>query len=323
MPRLAGAIAALVTPFCNGDLDRPALRALVEWQILSGVDGLAVCSVTGEGPTLSPPERAEVIDLSVRAAGRVPVIAATGTNSTESTIMLIRLAETLGAAAALVTVPYYSKPGQNGILHHFEQVAEAGGLPVLVDNAPARTASDLSVETLGKLAAIPGILGILDATGDIARFACLSPFLRQRFRFFSGHDPSALAFTVAGGDGMISPGANVMPRRFTSMQQAARAGNLSAALSLHHRLLPMFAALGPESDPARIKHGLRLIRGTEAELRLRLSLPSRRCGSQSARRLRLSSTKAALVWRYPYQILIFSSPAPNGNPIRPALSSEA
>lgn len=271
MPRLTGAITALVTPFCNGDLDSPALRALVEWQILSGVDGLAVCSVVGEGPTLSPEERAEVIDLSVRsAAGRVPVIAATGTNSTESTIALTRQAAALGATAALVTVPYYSKPSQKGIVHHFEQMAEAGGLPVIVDNAPARTASDLSTETLGKLAAIPGIFGILDATGDIARFAGLSPFLRQRFRFFSGHDPSALAFTVAGGDGMISPGANVLPRLFTSMQQAARAGNLSAALSLQDRLLPLITGLGPEGDPARIKHALRLIRGLETELRLPL-----------------------------------------------------
>ncbi|CAK07306.1 MULTISPECIES: 4-hydroxy-tetrahydrodipicolinate synthase [Rhizobium] len=271
MPRLGGAITALVTPFRHGGLDRPALRALAEWQILSGVDGLAVCSVTGEGPTLSPQERAEVIDLSIQSVtGRVPVIAATGTNSTESTIALTREAEALGAAAALVTVPYYSKPGQKGIIHHFEQVVAASGLPVIVDHAPAQTASDLSTKTLGSLAAIPGIVGIRDATGDIARFAGLSPILRQRFRFFSGHDPSALAFTIAGGDGAISPGANVLPRLFTSMQQAARAGNLSAARSLQDRLLPLISALGPEGDPARIKHALQLMRGLEAELRLPL-----------------------------------------------------
>lgn len=157
MPRLGGAITALVTPFRRDD--RPALRALAEWQILSGVDGLTVCSTMGEGPTLSPQERGEVIDLVIRsAAGRAPVIAATGTNSTESTIVLTREAEALGAAAALVTVPYYSKPGQKGIIHHFEQLAAASGLPVIVDNAPAQTASDLSTETLGRLAAIPGIL---------------------------------------------------------------------------------------------------------------------------------------------------------------------
>ncbi|NKK61661.1 4-hydroxy-tetrahydrodipicolinate synthase [Rhizobium leguminosarum bv. viciae] len=271
MPRLGGAITALVTPFYNGALDRSALRALLKWQILSGVDGLVVCSTTGEGPTLSPQERAEVIDLGIRsAAGRVPVIAATGTNSTESTIALTREAEALGAAAALVTVPYYSKPGQKGIVHHFEQVAAASGLPVIVDHAPAQTASDLSTETLSRLAAIPGIFGIRDATGDIARFAGLSAILRQRFRFYSGHDPSALAFTIAGGDGMISSGANVVPRLLTSMQQAARAGNLSAARSLQDRLLPLISALGPEGDPARIKHALRLMRGLEAELRLPL-----------------------------------------------------
>ncbi|MBY5562343.1 4-hydroxy-tetrahydrodipicolinate synthase [Rhizobium leguminosarum] len=271
MPRLGGAITALVTPFRHGGLDRPAFRALAEWQILSGVDGLAVCSVSGEGPTLSPQERAEVIDLSIRsAAGRVCVIAATGTNSTESTIALTREAEALGAAAALVTVPYYSKPGQKGIIHHFEQVAAASRLPVIVDHAPAQAASDLSTDTFFSLAAIPGIVGIRDATGDIARFAGLSPILRQRLRFFSGHDPSALAFTIAGGDGVISPGANVLPRLFASMQQAARAGNLSAARSLQDRLLPLISALGPEGDPARIKYALRLMRGLEAELRLPL-----------------------------------------------------
>ncbi|MCH4547109.1 4-hydroxy-tetrahydrodipicolinate synthase [Rhizobium changzhiense] len=271
MPRFGGAITALVTPFRHGGLDRPTLRALAEWQILSGVDGLTVCSTTGEGSTLSPQERAEVIDLVIRsAAGRVPVIAATGTNSTDGTIALTREAEALGAAAALVTVPYYSKPGQKGIVHHFEQLVAASGLPLIIDHAPAQTASDLSTETLGRLAAIPGILGIRDATGDIARFAGLSPRLRQRFRFFSGHDPSALAFIIAGGDGMISPGANVLPRLFISMQQAARAGNLSVAHSLQDRLLPLIAALGPEGDPARIKHALWQVRGIKAELRLPL-----------------------------------------------------
>jgi 4-hydroxy-tetrahydrodipicolinate synthase len=271
MPRLGGAITTLITPFRHGCLDRPALRALAEWQILSGVDGLTVCSTTGEGPTLSQQERAEAIDLVIRsAAGRVPVVAATGTNSTDSTIALTREAEVLGAAAALVTVPYYSKPGQQGIVHHFEQLAAASGLPVIIDHAPAQTASDLSTETLDRLAVIPGIFGIRDATGDIARFVGLSASLRQRFRFFSGHDPSALAFTIAGGDGTISSGANVVPRLFTTMQQAARAGNLSAAHSLQDRLLPLISALGPEGDPARIKYALRLMRGLKAELRLPL-----------------------------------------------------
>ncbi|MCJ9695374.1 dihydrodipicolinate synthase family protein, partial [Rhizobium sp. PRIMUS64] len=198
------------------------------------------------------------------------VIAATGTNSTDSTIALTREAEVLGAAAALVTVPYYSKPGQQGIVYHFEQLSAASGLPVIIDHAPAQTASDLSTETLGRLATIPGIFGIRDATGDIARFVGLSAILRQRFRFFSGHDPSALAFTIAGGDGTISSGANVVPRLFISMQQAARAGNLSAARSLQDRLMPLISALGPEGDPARIKHALRLVRGLKAELRLPL-----------------------------------------------------
>lgn len=272
--RLGGAITALATPFHNGRLDRPAFEALAEWQILSGVDGLAVATVTGEGPALSPRERATLIGTAVRtAAGRVPVLAATGTNATESTIALTREAGALGAAAALVIVPYYSKPGQKGILHHFEQVGAAAGLPLIVENAPGRTASDLSAETLGRLAAIPAIVGICDATGDIGRLAGLPPSLRQRFRFLSGHDATALVFGTAGGAGTISPAANVLPRLFASMQQAAQAGNMPAALALQDRLLPLVGALGPEGDPARIKHALHLLRGISPELRLPLVRP--------------------------------------------------
>jgi 4-hydroxy-tetrahydrodipicolinate synthase len=267
--RLGGVITALATPFRNGRLDRPAFEALAEWQILSGVDGLAVATVTGEGPTLSPREHTVLIETAVRiAAGRVPVLAATGTNATESTIALTREAGALGAAAALVTVPYYSKPGQKGIVHHFEQVGAAASLPLVVGNAPRRTASDLSTETLARLAAIPAIVGICDATGDIGRFAGLPSSLRQRFRFLSGHDGTALAFGIAGGSGVVSPAANVLPRLFASMQQAAQAGNITAALALQDRLLPLVRALGPEGDPAHIKYALHLLRGISPELRL-------------------------------------------------------
>ncbi|WP_454849119.1 4-hydroxy-tetrahydrodipicolinate synthase [Rhizobium binxianense] len=272
--RLGGAITALATPFRNGRIDGPAFEALAEWQILSGVDGLAVATVTGEGPTLSPKERASLIEAAVRvAAGRVPILAATGTNATESTIVLTRAAAACGAAAALVTVPYYSKPGRKGIVHHFEQVGDAAGLPLIVENAPGRTASDLTAETLGRLTAIPAVVGICDATGNIGRFAGLQPFLRQRFRFLSGHDGTALAFGIAGGSGVISPAANVLPRLFASMQQAAQAGNLPAALALRDRLLPLVRALGPEGDPAHIKYALHLLRGISPELRLPLVRP--------------------------------------------------
>ncbi len=269
--RLGGAITALVTPFRDGEVDHAALEALVEWQVLSGVDGLAVCTAAGEGFSLSPQERRMVLDICIRAAAdRIPVIAAAGTNCTESTIAFIRDAEECGARAVLITVPYYSKPGQKGILHHFRQIAAASNLPVLIENAPSRTASDLTVGTLERLAELEAIVAIVDATGDIARFANLPLALRHRFRFLSGHDGTALPFYLSGGDGIVSAAANILPRLVTSLQQAACGSYISAALALSDRLLPVVTALGHEGDPARLKYALQILRGTPSDLRLPL-----------------------------------------------------
>lgn len=269
--RPGGAITALVTPFSNGEVGSAALEALVEWQVLSGVDGLAVCTAAGEGPTLSPQERRMVLDICIRtAADRIPVIAAAGTNCTESTIALIRDAEECGARAVLVTVPYYSKPGQKGILHHFQQIAAASNLPVLIENAPARTASDLTSETMERLADLEKIVAIVDSTGDIARLANLPPALRRRFRFLSGHDATALSFHLSGGDGIVSAAANILPRLVSSLQQAAYGSYISAALALNDRLHPLLTALGTDNDPALLKYALQLLRGTGPDLRLPL-----------------------------------------------------
>lgn len=271
--RPSGAITALVTPFRDGEVDGAALEDLVEWQVLSGVDGLALCAAAGEGLSLLPRERRMVLDICIRtAADRIPVIAAAGTNCTESTIALIRDAEECGARAVLVTVPYYSKPGQKGIVRHFERIAAATDLPVLIENAPARTASDLTMETLERLAEFEAVVAIVDSTGDIARFANLPPALRQRFRFLSGHDATALPFHLSGGDGILSAAANILPRLVTSLQKAAYGSHISAAFALSDRLLPVVAALGPEDDPARLKYALQILRGTPSDLRLPLVL---------------------------------------------------
>lgn len=269
--RLGGAITALVTPFRDGEVDGAALEDLVEWQVLSGVDGLAICTAAGEGLSLSRRERRMVLDICIRtAADRIPVIAAAGTNCTESTIALIRDAEECGARAVLVTVPYYSKPGQKGIVRHFERIAAATDLPVLIENAPARTASDLNIETLERLAEFEVVVAIVDSTGDIARFANLPPALRQRFRFLSGHDATALSFHLSGGDGIVSAAANILPRLVTSLQKAAHGSHIPAAFALSDRLLLVVAALGPEDDPARLKYALQILRGTPSDLRLPL-----------------------------------------------------
>ncbi len=269
--RLRGTIAAIVTPFRHGAVDRAALRELVEWQIASGISGIAVCTVTGEGPVLAPDERDAVLSTTVEAAaGRIPVIAATGTNCTRSTIELTRRAADLGASAALVTVPYYSKPGPKGIVHHFEQVGRDAPLPLIVETDPARTASDLSNDVLEALADISLIHGICDAAGDVRRLAAIPTGIRGRFRWFTGSDLTASAFAAQGGDAVISPGANILPRLFSSMQQSAQGGNLSAALALHDRLMLLIKAIGTDRDPVCIKLALRLLRGVDDDVRLPL-----------------------------------------------------
>ncbi|MBB3318490.1 4-hydroxy-tetrahydrodipicolinate synthase [Rhizobium sp. BK181] len=268
--RLGPTTTALVTPFREGVVDLSALEQLVEWQIQSGVDGLAVCTATGEGSTLTRSERAAAILTCVRvAAGRVPVIAATGTNATASTIALTRDAEELGAAAALVTLPYYSKPGQKGIASHFAQLAFATSLPLIVENNPLRTAIDMTSTTLNALADIPSVVGFVLADGSVAA-RTLPPEWRQRFLLLSDCDATALSFLSTGGSGIISAGANLCPRLYASLQQAARGGNLPAARQLEGRLAPLTAALGAEGDPAAIKYALQTLRLIDPEVRLPL-----------------------------------------------------
>ncbi len=270
-PRIGGAITALVTPFENGRLDRVSLMALVEWQIRSGIDGLVVCGPTGEGPVLTAAERAEIIATCVEIAeGKIPVIAATGTNDTVTTIKETRQARDLGADAALVTLPYYSKPSQKGIIRHFEMLAAAVNMPLIVHNLPSHTAIDLAPATLQRLTEIPQIIGLADGTGDIGRIAAWRQALPEGSVLFSAHDATSLAFTLCGGQGIISAASNVAPRLVSALQHAAGAGNLPAASILLRRLQPLFRALARESEPAAIKHALALLHKANAEVRLPL-----------------------------------------------------
>jgi len=269
--RVRGAITALVTPFIDDKLDPIGLRALAEWQIKSGIDGLAVCGITGEGPVLDDSERRKVIEIAVEiAAGKIPVIAATGTNSTATTILRTREAEAYGADAAIVTVPYYSKPTQKGIWQHFKAVTDSSRIPLIIDNAPSHTALDVTAATIERLAEIPAIIGIRDGTGDISRIASLQPALRDRFTLLCGHDPTALAFAMAGGHGMISTVANIVPKLAASMQRSANAGHLPTALSVYERFFPLIRALQRESEPAGVKYALHLLRHLSPEVRLPL-----------------------------------------------------
>jgi 4-hydroxy-tetrahydrodipicolinate synthase len=267
--RLGTITTALITPFRDDRPDFAALEQLAERQIRSGIDGLAVCTVTGEGPTLSMEEQAEVVRTCVRvAAGRVPIIAATGTNSTTSTIALTRQAEKLGASAALVTVPYYSKPGQRGVVHHFQMLAAETTLPLIADSNPSRCAIGLSPETLEAFSCIPSIVGLVGVLDNDTCSTALPRHLRERFTFLSNRDDTARAFLGQRGDGIISAGANVHPRLFASMQQAARAGNIHAAMALEGRLFPLMQALGADAGPSTVKHALHVLLGTDPAVRL-------------------------------------------------------
>jgi 4-hydroxy-tetrahydrodipicolinate synthase len=269
--RIGGTMTALVTPFADGAIDAVALASHVEWQIINGVDGLVACGITGEGAVLTMAERTRVITACLRTAARkVPVIAACGTNCTATTIWETRQAAALGVDAALITLPYYSRPTQKGVVHHFEMLAASTSLPLIVHNQPSHTAADLTTHTLQLLASIPSVVAIADGTGDIGRIARWRTLLPDRIALFSTNDPTASAATLAGAQGSISGAANVAPRLFSAMQHAAAAGNLAAVAVLDERMRPLFHALSLESEPAAIKHALHILRDMPADVRLPL-----------------------------------------------------
>ncbi|WP_445944986.1 4-hydroxy-tetrahydrodipicolinate synthase [Rhizobium sp. CB3060] len=270
--RIGGAITALVTPFRGGAIDTVGLMAHVEWQLLSGIDGLLACSLTGEGPALTEAERVRIIEICVELAeGKVPVIVATGTNDTAATIKETRQAQKLGADAAFVTLPYYSKPSQKGVVHHFEQLAGSTDLPLIIHNLPAHTAIDLMPATIARLAEIPTIIGIADGSGDVARVGAWRALLPERIALYSAHDASALAFTMAGGRGSFSSAANIAPRLFHSMQLSAGCDHMAAARLIDDRFRLLFKALAREPEPATVKHALSLMRHMSPDVRLPLT----------------------------------------------------
>jgi 4-hydroxy-tetrahydrodipicolinate synthase len=269
--RIYGAITALVTPFHAGEVDLKGLTRLVRWQIEEGINGLVPCGTTGEAPTLSWEERLDIIGQCVRiASGRVPIIAGTGTSSTEATIGFATAAKSLGADAALIVTPYYNRPSQEGIFRHFEAIARKVKIPVIIYNVPARTAVDLLPQTIERLAEIPTIIGIKDATGDLSRPLAVSALVGDGFLQFSGHDSTSFGFNALGGRGTISVVANVAPRLCVEMHDACRNGDIHAATAIHHRLSPLIAALELDTNPVAVKCALNFLRGLDPDVRLPL-----------------------------------------------------
>ncbi len=269
---ITGSLVAIVTPMhADGGLDLPAYRRLIEWHVAEGTQAIVAVGTTGESPTVSPEEHGELIRVAVEAAaGRVPVIAGTGGNSTREAIELTAHARKVGAVASLQVVPYYNKPTQEGMYRHFRAVAEAVGLPLILYNVPGRTVADLSLATTLRLAEVPNIVGIKDATGDAARAAELLARVPADFAVYSGNDDSALALMLLGGHGVISVTANVAPRALRALCDAALAGDLPHARALNRQLLPLHARLFVEPNPIPVKWALARMGRIEGGLRLPL-----------------------------------------------------
>lgn len=272
----SGSIPALITPFRDGQVDETAFKAFVDWQVREGSHGLVPCGTTGESATLSFDEHYRVIDLCLEAAnGRVPVIAGCGSNDTATAIRHVRHSHSAGAAAALVVMPYYNRPNQEGMFAHFAALADACELPIILYNVPGRTVTDMTVDTMARLSEIPTIVGVKDATGNVARVTAQRLACGTDFVQLSGNDDMALGFMAMGGVGCISVTANVAPRLCAEFQEACLAGDWTKALSLQDRLYPLHAALFSDASPGPTKYALNKLKPEwTADLRLPMTQPS-------------------------------------------------
>jgi 4-hydroxy-tetrahydrodipicolinate synthase len=274
VPFLRGSIVALVTPMHeDGSVDYDALRKLVDWHVAEGTDCIGVVGTTGESPTVDVEEHCEIIRVAVeQAAGRVPVMAGCGGNSTAEAIALAQYARGVGASSQLQVVPYYNKPGQEGQYRHFRAIAEAtGDLPVVLYNVPGRTAADLQHDTVLRLAQVPGIVGIKEATGNLERAQWLVREAPADFAIYSGDDGTAVALMLCGGHGNVSVTANVAPRAMRELCAAALAGDVATAMAIQLRLLPLHRQLFCEANPIPVKWAMARLGLCGGTLRLPLT----------------------------------------------------
>lgn len=272
---LGGYLSALPTPFKNQQVDEDAFARFCDGQIKQGIWGVVVNGTTGEAPTLSLDEQERLVRIAVEVAhGHVPVIAGAGSNATSHVIEIARRAERAGADGLLVVTPYYNKPSQEGLFQHFQAAHDATGLPIILYDVPSRTGLSLQLDTICRLAALPRIVGLKDATGDLTRPVALRRMLGDGFRMLSGDDATALDYLGLGGDGCISVTSNVVPRLCNRLFLACFCGEPEEARSLERQLKPLVAALFLESNPVPLKWALSLVGQMSAELRLPLCLPA-------------------------------------------------
>jgi len=269
---IQGSIVAIVTPMReDGSLDFPGLRKLIDWHIAEGTDSIVIVGTTGESPTVSVEEHCELIKVAVeQSAKRIPIIAGTGGNSTTEAIELTQYAKDVGADASLLVVPYYNRPTQEGMYHHFRKIAEAVDIPVILYNVPGRTVADMSNETILRLAQVPGIIGVKDATGNIARGTDLLRQAPKSFAVYSGDDATAMALMFCGGKGNISVTANIAPRAMHQLCDAAMNGRIAEAIEINNRMLPLHNKLFVEPNPVPVKWALQEMGKIPSGIRLPL-----------------------------------------------------
>jgi len=264
----SGSIPALITPFRNGALDIKSLESLVEWHISEGSSGLVAVGTTGESPTLSHAEHRKVIEVVVKtSAGRIPVIAGAGSNSTSESVDLIKFASEVGANGALVVTPYYNKPNQKGLLKHYKVLNDSSKLPIIIYNIPGRSVIDMTVETMSQLSKLKNIVGVKDATGDVGRVSDTRAACGDSFVQLCGNDDIALGFNAHGGKGCISVIANIAPKLSAEFQSAMNDGDYNTALTLQDKLLPLHRAAFLEPNPCPTKFALEVLGKCSSEIR--------------------------------------------------------
>lgn len=271
-----GVFTALVTPFAeDGSVDEAAFRAFVEWQIAEGVHGLVPCGTTGESATLSHEEHMRVVALTVELTkGRIPVIAGTGSNSTEEAVYLSQHAEKAGADALLIVAPYYNKPTQEGLYQHYKAINDAVGLPIIVYNIPGRSVVNISDETLARLAELKNIKAVKDATGDLNRPLALRGMIGEKLALLSGEDTTALAFNIQGGVGCISVTSNIAPKQCAELQNRWFKGDIKGAMELNEALYPLSQSMFIETNPGPVKYAVSRLGFGRMDVRLPLVAPS-------------------------------------------------
>jgi 4-hydroxy-tetrahydrodipicolinate synthase len=260
MSKFRGAFVAIVTPFIDGKLDEQGLQDLIEFQIAGGTHGIVPCGTTGESATMSHAEHHRVVELTIKTvAGRVPVLAGTGSNSTSESIELTRAAKEAGADGALMITPYYNKPSQEGLYQHFKAVAEAVDIPIILYNVPSRTAVNMLPETVARCAAIPNIVGVKEATADLNQISQVIRLCPKGFAVMSGDDFTSMPTVMIGGTGVISVTSNVAPKDMAAMMDAALAGDIATAQELHYKLLPLMQAMFIDTNPVPAKTALAMM----------------------------------------------------------------